>query len=88
MAAPQGQQAIADKALGADCVAHAKMFFNRVEFDLASAVAPTFALRPRDGMIDALRRDYAAMVGMIFGPAPAFGEVLDSIGRLEDALNA
>ncbi len=34
MQSPLGQDAIANAALGADCVAHARMFFNRPAFDL------------------------------------------------------
>jgi hypothetical protein len=48
-----------------------RMFFNRTDYDLASAQPPTFALAYHDGMIDALRRDYAAMAAMIVGPAPS-----------------
>ena len=55
MESEQGRLAIADGVLGADCVAHARMFFNREDYDLASAEAPTFALAPHDGMVDALR---------------------------------
>ena len=67
-----GQAAMADRALGRDCVAHARMFFNRPDFDLGPARAPTFALCPEDGMTDALRQDYRAMSVMIFGESPPF----------------
>ena len=56
--------------LGADCVAHARMFFNRPDYDLASARPPSFAVTPLGDMADALRRDYEAMAAMIFGPVP------------------
>jgi hypothetical protein len=87
MQAPIGQTAIADPALGADCVAHARMFFNRPAFDLASAAPPTFALVPAGDMLDALKQDYAAMSGMIFGQAPSFEAVIESISALEKAVN-
>jgi hypothetical protein len=87
MQAPAGQAAIADAALGADCVAHARMFFNRPAFDLASAVPPTFVLMPEGDMYDALKQDYAAMSGMIFGAAPSFEAVTESIAQLEEAVN-
>ena len=83
-----GRSAQSDRALGMDCVAHARMFFNRPDFDLASACAPTFALRPSDGMIDDLRQDYRAMSAMIFGEPPAFEAVIALIAELEHALNA
>jgi hypothetical protein len=87
-AAPVGAAAIAETALGADCVAHARMFFNRPDFDLGSAAPGSFALAPHDAMIDQLRVDYRAMQGMIFGDPPEFEAVLDSISALETRLNS
>jgi hypothetical protein len=82
-----GAAAIAETALGADCVAHARMFFDRPDFDLASAAPGSFALAPHDAMIEQLRVDYRAMQGMIFGEPPGFEAVLDSISTLETRLN-
>ncbi len=82
-----GTAALADAALGADCVRHARMFFNRPDYDLASARAGSYALSPVPGMTDALERDYRAMVGMIFGAPPKFEEILESIGAIEAAAN-
>lgn len=87
MQSEAGQAAIADVALGADCVAHARMFFNRPPFDLGSAVAPTFALMPEGNMVAALRQDYAAMSGMILGEAPGFDAVMESISSLQTQVN-
>lgn len=42
---------------------------------------------PTAPMLNALERDYDAMVGMIMGPVPAFGEVMDVISVLEKRLN-
>jgi hypothetical protein len=39
-----------------DFVLHARMFFNRPDLDLASAVPGSFALTPHDGMLADLRR--------------------------------
>jgi hypothetical protein len=74
--------------LGEDCVAHARMFFNRPDFDLASAQPPTFVLCPEDGMIDDLRQDYRAMATMIFGEPPEFDAIVESVAALERQLNA
>ena len=82
-----GEAAMADAALGADCMAHARLFFDRPDFDLASAQPPTFALSPDGAMYDDLRRDYALMRPMIFGEAPSFEAVLDSVFALERRLN-
>ncbi len=83
-----GRRAMSNKALGADCVAHARMFFDRPDYDLASARAPNFAVLPHGGMVEALRRDYAAMAAMIFGPVPEFDRVLRSVAGLEGLLNS
>jgi hypothetical protein len=87
MQSETGQRAIEDWTLGEDCVAHARMFFNRLDFDLASAQPPTFAFRPEHGMIDDLRQDYRAMEAMIFGEPPAFEAIIDTIAALDRALN-
>jgi hypothetical protein len=83
-----GQAAMANSELGRDCVAHARMFFNRPDFDLASAMPPTFALCPEGGMITDLRQDYRAMSVMIFGDAPPFDAVLEAVAGLQSGLNA
>lgn len=83
-----GRAAVADRALGADCVRHARVFFDRPDYDLASARPGTFALAPAPGMSEALARDYAAMTPMIFGRAPRFDEVLASVAAIERAANA
>ncbi len=83
-----GEQALADQELGAECVRHARMFFNRPDFKLETAVAGTFALKPVGKMVEGLRRDYDAMAGMIIGAVPAFDDVLQSIAAIEERLNA
>jgi hypothetical protein len=83
-----GQAALANRTLGDDCVAHARMFFNRPDFDLATAQAPTFALCPEGEMTDALRKDYRAMSTMIFGEPPPFDAVVEAIAELQNSLNA
>lgn len=82
-----GEQAVADRPLGAECVRHAQMFFGRPDFNLAAAVPGTFRLAPAGRMVDALRRDYEAMVGMIIGPAPDFDAMMASAATLEAQLN-
>ena len=82
-----GRSAVEDTSLGADCVRHAVMFFNRTDYDLASAVTGSFALAPNAAMIDALARDYANMTPMIFGDAPRFEHILASMEEIERAAN-
>jgi Nucleotidyl transferase AbiEii toxin, Type IV TA system len=83
-----GRTAMANLALGLDCVAHARIFFNRPDFDLGSAHPPTFALCPEGGMIDDLRQDYRAMSAMIFGEPPPFDAIVEAIAALEQTLNS
>ncbi|MGD0788246.1 MAG: nucleotidyl transferase AbiEii/AbiGii toxin family protein [Terracidiphilus sp.] len=87
LASEIGRKATDDAEMAKDCVRHALMFFNRADFNLASAVPGTFALTPHEAMFEALRRDYEAMSVMIFGPIPTIDEVLASIDDLERHLN-
>lgn len=83
-----GKPALANRDLGADCVRHARMFFDRTDYNLSSAMAGTFAVAPTGAMVEALSRDYAATIAMIFGEAPTFDDVLASVDRIEWALNS
>lgn len=83
-----GRSALADGALGADCIEHARIFFNRPDYKLASATAGSFALQPVGNMVSRLSRDYENTRAMIFGDAPEFRDILDSIEEIEAILNA
>ena len=83
-----GETALADRNLGADCVHHARMFFDRPDYDLASAAPGSFAIAPNRAMLGALANDYANTTPMIFGVAPAFEEILASIAEIERAVNS
>ncbi len=87
MASDLGRAALANSALAADCVQHARMFFDRLDYDLASAAPGSFAIAPVAGMIEALRRDYSNTAAMIFGAAPTFDEILASVATLDEAAN-
>ncbi|WP_454727121.1 MULTISPECIES: nucleotidyl transferase AbiEii/AbiGii toxin family protein [Cupriavidus] len=78
---------LGDHALAADCARHARLFFGSADLGLDAAQPGAFTLVPTATMRDALARDYAAMAGMVFGNVPAFDEVLDATGRLEQAIN-
>jgi hypothetical protein len=82
-----GKAAVADLELGADCVAHAKSFFNRPDFNLDTAALGSFSLVPPDEMAAQLIADYKNTEAMIFGEAPSFDEILASIAALEEQLN-
>ncbi len=87
LAPPQGDGFAADRPMAADCVRHARMFFNRPDLDLATAAPGTFALLPHDDMLANVRTDYTAMTTMIFGDIPKFDEITESISTLENRIN-
>ncbi|MCX8567028.1 MAG: hypothetical protein ON057_001755 [Glomeribacter sp. 1016415] len=82
-----GQRAKRNRILAIDCALHAQMFFNSADLDLKSARPGSFALSPTSEMADALRRDYQAMAGMIFGEVPNFAIVINEIVKLEQHIN-
>ena len=82
-----GRAALADRDLGADCVPHARTFFDRRDYDLASAEPGTFASVPTDLMVESLARDYANTTPMIFGVAPAVEDIVASADETEDTIN-
>lgn len=84
---PIANLALKDSALGQDCVRHARMFFNRAPYDLASAKPGSFSLMPDGEMTKVIGADYEKMSGMIFGGTPAFDAVMGSISQLEQRLN-
>ena len=48
----------------------------------------SFRLLPTTPRVEALRRDYAAMRDMYLAPPPSFDEVLATLARLEERINA
>jgi Nucleotidyl transferase AbiEii toxin, Type IV TA system len=88
LASEVGRKATRGVEMAGECVRHARMFFNRPDLDLASAVPGRFTLTPHEGMLADLRRNYAAMSGMIFGPIPAVDEVVAALSELERRLNS
>lgn len=82
-----GEKTCSNDALIEDCVRHAQMFFYRSNTGLEVAKRGSFRLRSIEAMLDSLRQDYAAMTPMIFGTAPTFAEVMDSVARAEGLLN-
>ncbi|MCL1826146.1 MAG: nucleotidyl transferase AbiEii/AbiGii toxin family protein [Betaproteobacteria bacterium] len=84
---PLGQQAAANQTLALDCTHHALMFFNSTDLDLVHAHPGSFKIAPSPPMENALRSDYRAMQGMIFGETPKFEDILDSVWHLEKFIN-
>lgn len=82
-----GRAAETEITMAIDCARHARAFFGRRDQDLDSAVAGRFTLAPSPGMVEALRADYANMIGMIFGTPPDFNAVIESVTSLEGRIN-
>lgn len=82
-----GQNAKKDFSLALDCARHAQIFFNNRDMDLKNARPGSFKITPSTAMIEALKRDYQAMSGMIFGEIPKFEDVIISVERLEQETN-
>ena len=76
-----------DYPLAIDCSRHADLFFGSADMGLDRAMPGTFTLTPSPVMRDALKRDYEAMAGMVFGDVPRFDAVLESAERFEQIVN-
>lgn len=75
-----------DHALGQDCARHAHVFLGSTDLGLDTAVAGALTLSPhRPG--DALRKDYGAMIGMVFGPVPSLDDVQATVRDMEEGAN-
>ena len=75
-----------DLEMAQDCVRHARMFFNRPDFDLASAVPGSFALTPHDGMIGNPRKGLRSHVWHDLRHNPTF-QGSDGLNRRIGATN-
>ena len=71
-----------DRSLVAQCVRHARIFFDRPDLDLAQAAPGTYALMPSPAMRECPARDYENMPTMIFGKISTFDDVTASIVEL------
>jgi len=76
-----------NRALAANCATHARLFFGSPDLGLMNAAPGTFTLTPTPPMREALRADYAAMAGMIFGDVPPLDAALASIEDIERRIN-
>ena len=76
-----------NRALAADCATHARLFFGSNDLGLDTAARGTFTLMPSPPMRGALRTDYLAMTGMIFGDLPSQDAILASVEEVELRVN-
>jgi hypothetical protein len=66
---------------------HNLLTFNQPWKRFESAVPGSLHLVPPPSYFDALRTDYLAMQGMLFGVAPSFDWVIDRLKAVEVILN-
>jgi len=79
-----GEGAIANAELFADVIRHTSLAFGSAWMKLDEAANGDMLIIPPDGMRAALKKDYAAMAGMIMGDAPSFDAVMKKIERIAD----
>jgi Nucleotidyl transferase AbiEii toxin, Type IV TA system len=80
-------EALADLPLLAQVVKHKETFYPSgwARYDLAQP--GSFRVTPAEARRQVLERDYERMGVMIFGKAPAFGEIMEMLGKLETEIN-
>jgi hypothetical protein len=69
-------------------VKHKKLFFRSGWAHYETARPGTMRLVPPEALLDRLRRDYASMREMIFGEAPPFDSLIETVRTLETEINA
>lgn len=87
MQAPSAVAWQVDHELAIDCAHHARLFFGSADLGLDSAIPGTFTLTPSPAMREALKKDYEAMAGMVFGDIPPLDAVLRSAEHFEQIVN-
>jgi len=87
MQAPAAKAWLDNRALAADCARHARLFFGSPDLGLDTAAHGTFTLLPPPPMLDALRSDYRAMAGMVFGDVPPLDAVIARLAEVEKHVN-
>jgi hypothetical protein len=65
-------QWLTNRKLAANCAIHARLFLGNADIGLTTARHGQFTPTPTPPMRDALRADYVAMAGMIFGDVPMY----------------
>jgi hypothetical protein len=82
MADEVGPRALRDPALLRDVVTHSSLAFRSGWMRFDEAERGDLLIMPPDGVLADLKRDYAAMTGMILGEAPTFDWVIARIGDI------
>jgi hypothetical protein len=85
---PVKAEAFADLALLAAVVRHKRIFYPSAWAQYPLASPGTFRLLPPETRLGALREDYRDMAVMIFGDAPRFDTIIETLAKLEKELNS
>ena len=80
-------QWLENRVLAADCATHARLFFGSADLGLTTAMHGSFMLTPPPAMREALKADYIAMAGMIFGDVPSLDAILETVAKAERDMN-
>ena len=86
--APVRRAALASLDLLADVVAFKQRFYPRGWARYELAIPGSLRLAPTGAVLATVETDYRAMSNMIFGTVPSFAEILDSLKKLEEEINA
>ena len=81
-------KALADFQLLDDVVEFKKRFYPRGWAEYDQAKPGTLKLIPPIRILEAMRKDYAAMQEMIFGRQPSFDEIIEGLHDLEREINS
>jgi hypothetical protein len=80
------QKALADAELLAHVVEHSRMAFRGGKYRYDLAVPSTMKLTPDPSVQSALKTDYAAMRGMMYGNPPTFDDIMANVSLIENDL--
>lgn len=86
-AAPVKDAALADLALLEDVVAFKQRFYRRPWARYEDAKPGTLRLVPSGHVLATVEKDYVQMRNMIFGRYPEFGEIMETLRKLETEIN-
>ena len=81
------EEALADRELLAAVVQHKQIFYAATWARYELAHPPTLMLYPHADRMQDLRKDYRQMAGMIFGQAPTFDSILQTLQKLQNEIN-
>ena len=83
-----GRSALSDFELLTAVREHNLIAFRQAWRRFEEAVPGTLKFVPQSDLLNVIKRDYAAMEGMILGDVPAFDWIVDNLIQAEDQVNS